>query len=201
MTLLLLQEGRGGQGPHSAKFAAVINKIVELVGTPQGAKGALGSPGLTPSSTEQPNQALKHSRPRDLQQRLQQRDGSQQVQGLQQPLEPQQQEQEGEKVLVFSEWREVLLLLRSSLRQLNISSLCYYGSRKEVAAIKAFSSSTSEGGPQVLLCCLRKAGRGLNLTAARYVLFVDFPLNAAEETQAIGRVYRISQTRQTHVWR
>lgn len=181
-----LEVSREGGGPNSAKFAAVINKIIEIVGTPE--------KGLSSTAALEAVLAGGKKRSRKAEQQLQQEE--------QQQAQEQDDGTEGylEKVLVFSEWREVLVLLRASLLSLNINCLCYYGTRQEVAAIRAFCSS-SRRAPRVLLCCLRRGGRGLNLTVARHVIFVDFPLNHTEETQAIGRVYRISQTKQTHVWR
>lgn len=169
-----------GGSPNSAKFAAVINKIIEIVGAPE---ERLASTAVSEAVLAG---GKKRSRKAEQQQQAQEQEG--------------EIEDYLEKVLVFSEWREVLVLLRASLLYLNINCLCYYGTRQEVAAIRAFCSS-SRRAPRVLLCCLRRGGRGLNLTVARHVIFVDFPLNHTEETQAIGRVYRISQTKQTHVWR
>eukprot|EP00928_Gymnodinium_smaydae_P068344 TRINITY_DN5144_c0_g3_i2.p1 TRINITY_DN5144_c0_g3~~TRINITY_DN5144_c0_g3_i2.p1 ORF type:complete len:115 (+),score=11.11 TRINITY_DN5144_c0_g3_i2:176-520(+) len=62
--------------------------------------------------------------------------------------------------------------------------------------------------PRVLLLSLERAAAGTNLTAASHVLFVH-PMNAesaaaatAYEKQAIGRVRRLGQKRQTiHVHR
>ena len=226
----LLQQVKGSSpsGLHSAKFEAVINKIVEIVrgmnsrettetlrdkrpaaAAEETAAAAPAKkrhlPAAAASAAEQQQRRQQGTDEQDERQQ-QQEEGQEQQQHHQQPEEqqPEQQQQQqhgkGEKVLVYSEWREVLLLLRTSLHALRINSLCYYGSQHETAAIQAFCSSSSSS-PQVLLCTLRKGGRGLNLTAANHVLFVEYPLNKAEEKQAIGRVYRFSQTKQTHVWR
>eukprot|EP00967_Tisochrysis_lutea_P153110 scaffold301448_cov17-Tisochrysis_lutea.AAC.2 len=55
--------------------------------------------------------------------------------------------------------------------------------------------------PRILLLNMTSGGAGLNITEAQHVLFAEPLLDAAAEAQAIGRVHRIGQTRETHVHR
>ena len=48
---------------------------------------------------------------------------------------------------------------------------------------------------------MSSGARGLNLTEATHVLFVEPQLNIAEEAQAVARVHRIGQTAETHIYR
>jgi E3 ubiquitin-protein ligase SHPRH len=57
---------------------------------------------------------------------------------------------------------------------------------------------------QIVTCMcmnLKFGGKGLNLIEATHVFLVEPILNADEELQAIGRVHRIGQTRETFVHR
>lgn len=67
---------------------------------------------------------------------------------------------------------------------------------KQVKEFKSFSSNVS-----CLLLNLKFGGKGLNLIEATHVFLVEPILNADEEMQAIGRVHRIGQTRETFVHR
>jgi E3 ubiquitin-protein ligase SHPRH len=61
---------------------------------------------------------------------------------------------------------------------------------------------TSAGGPpRVLLLLLGQGGKGLNLTEAQHVVLLEPILDPAMEAQAIGRVHRIGQRKETHVHR
>lgn len=48
---------------------------------------------------------------------------------------------------------------------------------------------------------MTSGARGLNLTEATHVLFVEPQLDIAEEAQAVARVHRIGQTSETHIYR
>ncbi|CAG9460083.1 unnamed protein product [Pedinophyceae sp. YPF-701] len=57
------------------------------------------------------------------------------------------------------------------------------------------------GAAQVALLPLRVGANGLNITEAQHVVFVEPLLDPAVEAQAVGRVHRIGQTRETQVHR
>lgn len=54
---------------------------------------------------------------------------------------------------------------------------------------------------EVLVCSLKCAALGLNLTAANHVILLDVWWNPALEDQAIDRVYRIGQRRDVEVFK
>ena len=107
-----------------------------------------------------------------------------------------------DKILVFSEWASVLLLIEHALKvngvpAARISSLRSY--ERELEAFRASAAGT--GGPRVLLMPLRHGSAGLTLIEANHVVLVEPCLNPGTELQAINRVHRIGQTRPTFVHR
>ncbi len=101
--------------------------------------------------------------------------------------------QEGQKVLVFSQFVQMLKLLEAEFKQRGISTHMLTGETKErQTVVQAFQNDDQAS---VFLLSLRAAGTGLNLTTASYVVLYDPWWNPAVEAQAIDRSHRIGQTR------
>ena len=119
------------------------------------------------------------------------------VQGLLDIIEPLQEE--GHKILIFSQFVSMLELLEKTLDSKSIPYLTLTGkTQNRKALIDRFQESDSE---KVFLLSLKAAGSGLNLTAASYVAIFDPWWNPAVEAQAIDRTHRIGQTRQVIAYR
>ncbi|KAI0561984.1 Helicase [Gracilaria domingensis] len=110
-------------------------------------------------------------------------------------------ENDEEKILIFSEWSEVLNLVRKALERNNIPFCDGDQSKSSVAFAKTVDIFKSSEIRNVILLPLRRAGAGLNLTEARHVVLVEPSLQVALEAQAVGRVHRIGQTKETYVHR
>ena len=107
--------------------------------------------------------------------------------------------EEGHKVLVFSQFVEMLDLLRPALeeRQWRIFYLAgHTENRGEL--VREFQSAE---GPAIFLISLKAGGFGLNLTAASYVVLFDPWWNPAVENQAIDRTHRIGQVNKVIAYR
>lgn len=103
------------------------------------------------------------------------------------------------KILVFSQWIDVLTLLSRALTENNIEFLQLNGSRKKFQqCLDEFKSSLT---CNVLLLPVKSGGNGLNLIEATHVMIVEPTMNPAVEAQVLGRVHRIGQTRETYVHR
>lgn len=105
----------------------------------------------------------------------------------------------GHKVLIFSQFVEMLKILRTELEQRGIPNHILTGQtthREEV--VQAFQNDPN---PCVFLLSLKAAGTGLNLTAASYVILYDPWWNPAVEAQAIDRTHRIGQDRTVIAYR
>ncbi|MGA9776854.1 MAG: DEAD/DEAH box helicase [Verrucomicrobiia bacterium] len=106
---------------------------------------------------------------------------------------------EGEKVLVFSQFVQMLHLLEKECQARQIHTHILTGQTKDrQQVVSAFQSDTSAG---VFLLSLRAAGTGLNLTNASYVVLYDPWWNPAVEAQAIDRSHRIGQTQTVNAYR
>lgn len=103
------------------------------------------------------------------------------------------------KVLLFSQFVQMLRLLEKECRQRQIPTHILTGETKErQTVVQAFQNDPQAA---VFLLSLRAAGTGLNLTTASYVILYDPWWNPAVEAQAIDRSHRIGQTRTVNAYR
>jgi hypothetical protein len=106
---------------------------------------------------------------------------------------------DGQKVLVFSQFVQMLQLLEKECHARNIRTHMLTGQTKDRQEV--VNSFQSEPGAGVFLLSLRAAGTGLNLTNASYVVLYDPWWNPAVEAQAIDRSHRIGQTQTVNAYR
>jgi SNF2 family DNA or RNA helicase len=107
--------------------------------------------------------------------------------------------EEGQKVLVFSQFVEMLDLLRPIIEGRNWP-LYYLAGHTENRGDLVRDFQSAEGAA-VFLISLKAGGFGLNLTAASYVMLFDPWWNPAVENQAIDRTHRIGQTNKVIAYR
>ena len=106
---------------------------------------------------------------------------------------------EGQQVLVFSQFVELLKLIEARLVTAGINHLVLTGQTENRAElVKKFQADRTQ---TVFLLSLKAAGFGLNLTAASYVILCDPWWNPAVEAQAIDRTHRIGQTQPVVAYR
>jgi SNF2 family DNA or RNA helicase len=100
--------------------------------------------------------------------------------------------EEGHRVLVFSQFVQVLRILRRRLDEAGIETEYLDGqTRDRLERVDRFNAGTTP----VFLISLKAGGTGLNLTGADYVIHFDPWWNPAVEDQATDRAHRIGQTR------
>jgi SNF2 family DNA or RNA helicase len=106
---------------------------------------------------------------------------------------------EGQQVLVFSQFVSLLELIRPRLAAAAIPYLMLTGQTENRAElVDKFQNDKTQ---TVFLLSLKAAGFGLNLTAASYVILCDPWWNPAVEAQAIDRTHRIGQTQPVVAYR
>ena len=110
---------------------------------------------------------------------------------------------EGRRVLVFSQFTEMLMLAAEQLDALALPYLTLTGQtppRARGAVVKRFQAQDDTSAP-ILLVSLKAGGVGLNLTAADTVVHLDPWWNPAVEEQATARAHRIGQDQPVFVYK
>ena len=105
----------------------------------------------------------------------------------------------GHKVLVFSQFTELLEICRRRLEGLEIDhEYLDGGTRDRQGGVDRFQQDENK---KVFLISLKAGGCGLTLTASDYVFILDPWWNPAIEAQAVDRAYRMGQTRPVFAYR
>ena len=111
---------------------------------------------------------------------------------------------EGERVVVFSQFKQPLKELERRLKDAQIRVVRYDGDtpKDKIQEIQMdFDRRTVGNIPKwdVILCHYKKGGVGLNLNAATQTILLDEEWNPGKEDQAFGRTDRMGQTEETTV--
>jgi hypothetical protein len=106
---------------------------------------------------------------------------------------------EGQKVLLFSQFVQMLEILERDCHQREIPTHILTGETKNRQEV--VNTFQNDPNASVFLLSLRAAGTGLNLTTASYVILYDPWWNPAVEAQAIDRSHRIGQTQTVNAYR
>lgn len=105
----------------------------------------------------------------------------------------------GQKVVVFSQYLEMLSLIEAYLQEKGIGFVSLKGStRDRIEPIRRFREDPT---CEVFVGSLLAAGVGIDLTTASVVIHYDRWWNPAKENQATDRVHRIGQSRGVQVFK
>jgi SNF2 family DNA or RNA helicase len=108
----------------------------------------------------------------------------------------------GEKVLIFTQFREMGDLLQYFIKErYGEPPLFYHGGSSLKQRTEMVNSFQTNPADKVFILSLKAAGTGLNLTAANHVIHYDLWWNPAVEAQATDRAYRIGQKNNVMVHR
>jgi non-specific serine/threonine protein kinase len=102
--------------------------------------------------------------------------------------------EEGHKVLIFSQFVQMLHIIRSWVQLTQIKYAYLDGSSKD--RFEQVDTFNNDESVKMFLISLKAGGTGLNLTSADYVIHYDPWWNPAVENQATDRTHRIGQQRQ-----
>ncbi|WP_227936785.1 DEAD/DEAH box helicase [Alkalihalobacillus deserti] len=105
-----------------------------------------------------------------------------------------------EKVLIFSQYKEMGTLITQSLEQHFQQQVPFlHGSLTRMKRQEAIQAFQTQPDVQFFVLSLKAGGVGLNLTSATNVIHYDRWWNPAVENQATDRAYRIGQTKDVTV--
>ncbi len=102
---------------------------------------------------------------------------------------------EGHKILVFSQFVEMLTLIRKEFEKKGWRYEYLDGQVPPKERLKRVNKFNQDKNIPVFLISLKAGGTGLNLTGADYVIHYDPWWNPAVENQATDRAHRIGQTK------
>lgn len=126
---------------------------------------------------------------------------SSKVVALLQILEASRKQDPTAKTIIFSQWTSFLSLIEPHLQANNYRFTRIDGSMSATQRDAALSQIDTNPNCTILLASLAVASVGLNLTVANQVILADSWWAPAIEDQAVDRVYRLGQKRETRVWR
>ncbi|KAL4807787.1 SNF2 family N-terminal domain-containing protein [Aspergillus unguis] len=112
-----------------------------------------------------------------------------------------QGQSEGTKTVVFSQWTSFLNLVEPHLQKAGIDFARVDGKMTSLARDNSTHRFSTDPKCTVLLASLSVCSVGLNLVAANQAILADSWWAPAIEDQAVDRVYRLGQMRETTVWR
>jgi SNF2 family DNA or RNA helicase len=107
--------------------------------------------------------------------------------------------EQGNKVLVFSQFVQMLRLIETRISGLACRLFTLTGQTENRGELVA--EFQRDPSPGVFLISLKAGGSGLNLEAASYVILFDPWWNPAVENQAVDRTHRIGQTKTVFAYR
>ncbi|MDD4148420.1 MAG: DEAD/DEAH box helicase [Bacteroidales bacterium] len=108
----------------------------------------------------------------------------------------------GEKVLIFTQFKEMGLLLSHFIQEkFGEEPMFYHGGSSVKQRQEMVNNFQNNKADKIFLLSLKAAGTGLNLTAASHVIHYDLWWNPAVENQATDRAYRIGQDKNVMVHR
>jgi len=107
----------------------------------------------------------------------------------------------GTKTVVFSQWTSFLDIIQRQLQEQGFIFTRLDGTMNVARRDKAIDSLTNDPECTIMLASLAVCSVGLNLVAANQVILADSWWAPAIEDQAVDRVHRLGQTRETTVFR
>ncbi|MGX1263783.1 SNF2 family DNA or RNA helicase [Rossellomorea marisflavi] len=102
-----------------------------------------------------------------------------------------------DKVIIFTEYRATQMYLQWFLKQHDITSVPFRGGFKR--GKKDWMRQLFQNHAQVLIAT-EAGGEGINLQFCHHVINFDLPWNPMRLEQRIGRVHRLGQTEDVHIY-
>ncbi|KAK4137375.1 hypothetical protein BT67DRAFT_414610 [Trichocladium antarcticum] len=106
----------------------------------------------------------------------------------------------GDKVLVFSQSIPTLNYLENIFKRQRVAYQRLDGQTPMSERQNSVKRFNTDSNSEVYLISTRAGGVGLNIYGANRVVIFDFKYTPADEQQAIGRAYRLGQTKPVYVY-
>ena len=107
----------------------------------------------------------------------------------------------GSKIIIFSQWTSFLNILQNQLKCNSINFTRLDGSMNTAKRDAAIHALDNDADTRIMLASLAVCSVGLNLVSANTVILADSWWAPAIEDQAVDRVHRLGQTKETKIWR
>lgn len=108
--------------------------------------------------------------------------------------------EQGEKVIIFTQYTETLRQLRAGLKSEGILAVTLSGEDDQTARQLSIDAFQKNENVKVFIGNTMAAGVGITLTEASIVIFCDLSWTPALHDQAMDRAHRIGQQRQVNVY-
>lgn len=108
--------------------------------------------------------------------------------------------EQGEKVIVFSQYNETIDQIKTELRKAKIQAVSIQGDNDANERQKAVDAFQKDEGVQVFVGNIKACGVGITLTKASTVLFADMEWTPGLNSQAEDRAHRIGQTKLVNIY-
>ena len=106
--------------------------------------------------------------------------------------------QGGDKVVIFSTFKEPVYKLEKLLKEFN--PLIGTGDLKDEEVSENIDKFQKEDKYKVFIGTTSKCGTGITLTAASYMIFIDTPFTSSSYVQAQDRIYRIGTIKPVFIY-
>ena len=104
----------------------------------------------------------------------------------------------GDKVVIFSEFKEPLNIMAEELKKLN--PLVCSGDIDDDIISNNVDIFQNKDENKVMLCTISKMGTGITLTRATYAIFIGSSWTQAQNVQAEDRIYRIGSDKPVFIY-
>ncbi|KAK7928267.1 hypothetical protein PG985_005265 [Apiospora marii] len=110
-----------------------------------------------------------------------------------------QEEAPDDKIIIFTQFVQLGQILGRMLQAKGIHFLYFFGELSKKMKDAAIAKFNKAKGIKVMIVSLKCGGTALNLQCANRVIMVDPWWNESIENQAVGRVFRMGQTKDTYI--
>ncbi|KAL1935309.1 hypothetical protein VTP01DRAFT_4449 [Rhizomucor pusillus] len=104
-----------------------------------------------------------------------------------------------DKIVVVTQFVDLLLVISNVLTTINIRHSSYHGDMSSTARSVSLRQFNHMAEYRVMLLSLKAGGIGLNLQRANHMVILDRWWNPATMDQAIARIHRMTQLKQTFI--